>query len=53
MSSTGLLFILIGLFILFNTPNIVGVFQGNKKLNIDLAEPTAAETKAALPLTTK
>jgi len=30
MTSTGFLFIIIAVFVLFNTANIVGVIQGNK-----------------------
>jgi hypothetical protein len=32
MTSTGLLMILIGVFIWINAPNLVGVVQGNKRI---------------------
>ena len=55
MNSVSLLLILVGVFIFINTinGNLVGVIDGSKKFNIDLTAPTTAQTKAALPLTTK
>lgn len=55
MNSVSVLLVLVGVFIVINTinGNLVGVVQGNKKLNIDWAVPTSAETKTALPLTSE
>ena len=33
MTATGILLILIGLFVIVNSTNFVGVLQGNKKIN--------------------
>lgn len=33
MTNTGIVLFIIGLFVLFNAGNIVGVLQGNTKLN--------------------
>jgi hypothetical protein len=33
MTSTSILLILIGVFVVVNSPNIVGVFQGNKSFS--------------------
>ena len=54
MNSVSLLLILVGVFIVINTinGNLIGVVQGNKKLNIDWGAPTATQTAAALPTTT-
>lgn len=51
MTSTGLLFMLIGIFILFNTTKIVGVIQGNVKLNV--TTPTGTKTVAGTTDTAK
>jgi hypothetical protein len=55
MNSVSLLLILVGVFVVINAVNgnLVGVVQGNKKLNIDWAAPTSAQTQTALPLTGK
>ena len=45
MTSSSVLLILVGLFVVINAPNFVGVFQGNKKFNLDLT-PTSAVTTA-------
>lgn len=47
MTSFSVLLILIGLFIIVNSPNFVGVFQGNKKLNIDLTATTPDTVNAS------
>lgn len=41
MTSSSFLLILVGLFVIINAPNFVGVFQGNKKLNLDLTPASA------------
>ncbi len=55
MNSISILLIFVGVFVVINTinGNLVGVVDGSKKLNIDWTAPTAAQTQAALPLTTK
>ncbi len=45
MTSFSVLLILVGLFVIVNSPNFVGVFQGNKKLNLDLT-PASADVPA-------
>lgn len=41
MTSTGLLFVLIGVFVIFNAGNFVGVIQGNKTIG---GTPTPSST---------
>jgi hypothetical protein len=36
MTSSSVLLILVGIFVIINAPNLVGVMQGNKKFNLDL-----------------
>lgn len=44
MNGTSLLLILIGVFIIVNSQNFVGVFQGNKSINLDLTPSSASNT---------
>lgn len=36
MTASSVLLILVGIFVIVNAPNLVGVLQGNKKFNLDL-----------------
>lgn len=38
MTASSVLMILIGLFVIVNAPNLVGVIMGDKKFNLDLNE---------------
>jgi len=43
MTATSVVLILIGVFVLVNAPNFVGVFQGSKSFSFQGAKPTNAK----------
>jgi hypothetical protein len=47
MTSVSVLLILVGVFIIFNAPNFVGVFQGNKSFSFLGAKNTTATATRA------
>ncbi len=44
MTSTGIVLILIGLFVIINSKNLVGVLQGNLKINNQLSKTSSDQT---------
>lgn len=43
MTATSVLLILIGVFVIVNAPNLVGVFKGEKAFSFQGAKPTNAK----------
>lgn len=48
MNATAILLLLIGIFILINAPNFVGVLQGNTKISFAGSTPTTTTTGTAI-----
>jgi hypothetical protein len=46
MTSTAVLLIIIGLFVIINSQNLVGVFQGNKKFSFQGSKSTTPTNSA-------
>ena len=46
MSATAVLVIVVGIFVIVNAANFVGVIQGNKKINFSGAKPTGSSPVA-------
>ena len=49
MSSVSLLLILIGIFIIVNSKNLVDVFNGKLKFNLDLTAPSTQQAATSSP----
>jgi hypothetical protein len=47
MTATSVLLILVGIFIIANSPNLVGVFKGEKSFSFLGAKPTNVNTKSS------